>query len=103
MSRPHAAEPAALRMPLPPLCAHRPAALAPIAVLLLTALGCARGGDSGTGAYDVLVRVQRSGVRRTVRCDTCGWRKGARFLARPKAVEHLAEAHQATVDPAAAS
>ncbi|MFF7259884.1 hypothetical protein ACFZCL_06250 [Streptomyces sp. NPDC008159] len=48
-----------------------------------------------------VVRVQRSGVQRTIRCDTCGWRKGAQFLPWLKAQEHLAEAHQATVDPAA--
>jgi hypothetical protein len=47
------------------------------------------------------VRVRRSGVQRTIRCDTCGWRKGAQFLPWLKAEEHLAEAHQATVDPTA--
>ncbi|WP_340379734.1 hypothetical protein U5640_30605 [Streptomyces sp. SS7] len=51
-----------------------------------------------------VVRVRRAGVRRTIECDTCGWRKGARFLPRLtralKAADHLAEAHQATVDPA---
>jgi hypothetical protein len=26
------------------------------------------------------VRVRRSGVQRTIRCDTCGWRRGAQFL-----------------------
>ncbi|WP_159767300.1 hypothetical protein [Streptomyces sp. HM190] len=46
-----------------------------------------------------VVRVQRTGVQRTIRCDTCGWRKSAQFLPRLKAQEHLAEAHQATVDP----
>ncbi|MGY5101469.1 hypothetical protein ACWC19_12830, partial [Streptomyces sp. 900105245] len=24
-----------------------------------------------------VVRVQRAGVQRTIRCDTCGWRRGA--------------------------
>ncbi|MCC5476111.1 hypothetical protein ACWDZ8_07995 [Streptomyces sp. NPDC003233] len=48
-----------------------------------------------------VVRVQRTGVQRTIRCDTCGWRRGAQFLPWLKAEEHLAEAHQATVDPAA--
>ncbi|MGC9538439.1 hypothetical protein [Streptomyces sp. UG1] len=46
-----------------------------------------------------VVRVLRKGAQRTVRCDTCGWRKGAQFLPWLKAQEHLAEAHQATVDP----
>lgn len=46
-----------------------------------------------------VVRVLRAGPRRTLRCDTCGWRKGAQFLPWPKAAKHLAEAHQATVDP----
>lgn len=45
------------------------------------------------------VRVLRKGPQRTIRCDTCGWRKGAQFLPWLKAEEHLAEAHQATVDP----
>ncbi|MGC0377431.1 hypothetical protein [Streptomyces sp. SAI-229] len=45
------------------------------------------------------VRVQRTGVQRTLRCDTCGWRASARFLPWPKAQEHLTRAHQATVDP----
>ncbi|CAL9453006.1 hypothetical protein SUDANB176_02482 [Streptomyces sp. enrichment culture] len=49
-----------------------------------------------------VVRVRRSGVRRTLRCDTCGWRRGAPFLPRLRAQEHLADAHQATVDPGAA-
>ncbi|GAA2258111.1 hypothetical protein GCM10010145_28070 [Streptomyces ruber] len=48
------------------------------------------------------VRVGRTGVRRTLTCDTCGWHAGARFLPWPKAEEHLARAHQATVDPTAA-
>jgi hypothetical protein len=47
-----------------------------------------------------VVRVQRTGVQRTIRCDTCGWRRSAQFLPWLKAEEHLAEAHQATVDPA---
>ncbi|MER7933246.1 hypothetical protein AB0N99_34615 [Streptomyces sp. NPDC093272] len=45
------------------------------------------------------VRVRRTGVQRTIRCDTCGWRQSAQFLPWLKAEEHLAEAHQATVDP----
>ncbi|MCK8431773.1 hypothetical protein G3I77_01665 [Streptomyces sp. D2-8] len=49
-----------------------------------------------------VVRVHRTGVQRTIRCDTCGWRRGAQFLPWLKAEEHLAEAHQATVDPTAA-
>lgn len=47
-----------------------------------------------------VVRVRRAGVRRTIECDTCGWREGAHFLPWLKAADHLAEAHQATVDPA---
>ncbi|MFE6283587.1 hypothetical protein [Streptomyces sp. NPDC057877] len=47
-----------------------------------------------------VVRVERRGVQRTIRCDTCGWRQGAQFLPWLKAEEYLAEAHQATVDPA---
>ncbi|WP_133911777.1 hypothetical protein [Streptomyces sp. NBC_00582] len=46
-----------------------------------------------------VVRVRKAGVQRTIECDTCGWRKGAQFLPWLKAAEHLAEAHQATVDP----
>ncbi|MFF7351385.1 MULTISPECIES: hypothetical protein [Streptomyces] len=49
-----------------------------------------------------VVRVLRTGVQRTIRCDTCGWRRGAQFLPWLKAEEHLAEVHQATVDPATA-
>ena len=45
-----------------------------------------------------VVQVQRKGAQRTIRCDTCGWRKGAQFLPWLKAEEHLAEEHQATVD-----
>jgi hypothetical protein len=48
-----------------------------------------------------VVRVQRTGVQRSIRCDTCGWRKAAQFLPWLKAEEHLTEAHQATVDPTA--
>ncbi|MFR9799572.1 hypothetical protein ACL02U_27315 [Streptomyces sp. MS06] len=48
-----------------------------------------------------VVRVGRTGGRRTLSCDTCGWRRGAQFLPWLKAEEHLAGAHQATVDPAA--
>jgi hypothetical protein len=48
-----------------------------------------------------VVRVQKSGVRRSLMCDTCGWSKDAQFLPWLKAEEHLAEAHQATVDPTA--
>ncbi|MFF7854135.1 hypothetical protein [Streptomyces sp. NPDC007904] len=50
-----------------------------------------------------IVRVHGAGVQRAIRCDTCGWRRGAQFL--PwwlKAEEHLEAAHQATVNPAAA-
>ncbi|MDN0201067.1 hypothetical protein [Streptomyces sp. S.PNR 29] len=49
-----------------------------------------------------VVRVLRSGLQRRIRCDTCGWRRGAPFQPLLKAAEHLAEAHQATVDPRAA-
>ncbi|MET7847919.1 hypothetical protein [Streptomyces avermitilis] len=49
-----------------------------------------------------IVHVQRAGVQRVIRCDTCGWRQGAQFLPWLKAEEHLAEAHQATVDPTGA-
>nr|WP_229815940.1 hypothetical protein [Streptomyces lucensis] len=68
----------------------------------------ARGdGASEVGRWDRhgrkhVVRVRRSGVRRTMSCDTCGWRQGARLRPLPKAERHLAEAHQATVDPAGA-
>ncbi|MFI0810299.1 hypothetical protein [Streptomyces echinatus] len=48
-----------------------------------------------------VVHVVRTGVQRTIRCETCGWRRGAQFLPWLKAEEHLAEAHQATVDPTA--
>ncbi|WP_053851451.1 hypothetical protein [Streptomyces sp. NRRL B-24085] len=46
-----------------------------------------------------VVQVERKGAQRTIRCDTCGWRRAAQFLPWLKAEEHLAEAHQATVDP----
>jgi hypothetical protein len=46
-----------------------------------------------------VVRVRRAGVQRTIGCDTCGRRQGAQFLPWLKAEQHLAEAHQATVDP----
>ncbi|KES05588.1 hypothetical protein BU52_18880 [Streptomyces toyocaensis] len=49
-----------------------------------------------------IVRALRTGVQRTIRCDTCGWRTGAQFLPWLKAQEHLEAAHQATVDPTAA-
>ncbi|GLW45779.1 hypothetical protein Stsp02_14410 [Streptomyces sp. NBRC 14336] len=49
-----------------------------------------------------VVRVRRTGVQRTVRCDTCGWRISAQFLPWLKAEEHLAVEHQATVNPAEA-
>ncbi|MEU8676253.1 hypothetical protein [Streptomyces sp. NPDC048560] len=48
-----------------------------------------------------IVRVSKSGMQRQLSCETCGWRKGAQFLPWLKAQEHLAEAHQATVDPTA--
>lgn len=49
------------------------------------------------------VRVQHTGARRVIRCDTCDWHKPAQFLPWLKAEEHLAEAHGATVDPTLAS
>ncbi|MFE7354275.1 hypothetical protein ACFU8Q_13980 [Streptomyces sp. NPDC057543] len=48
-----------------------------------------------------IVHVTKSGMQRQLNCDTCGWRKGVQFLPWLKAEEHLAEAHQATVDPTA--
>ena len=39
-----------------------------------------------------IVRVRRTGVQRTIRCDTCGWHRGAQFLPWLKAEEHLADA-----------
>ncbi|MEU5519656.1 hypothetical protein ACIQCD_23295 [Streptomyces sp. NPDC093250] len=50
-----------------------------------------------------VVRVRRGGAWRTLSCDTCGWRRGAPFLPRLRlqAQDHLADAHQATVDPTA--
>ncbi|MFF2525475.1 hypothetical protein [Streptomyces liangshanensis] len=47
-----------------------------------------------------VVRVQKSGVLRSLACDTCDWRINAQFLPWLKAEEHLTEAHQATVNPA---
>jgi hypothetical protein len=46
-----------------------------------------------------VVHVLRKGPQRMISCETCGWRKTAQFLPWLKAEEHLAEAHQATVDP----
>ncbi|MFF7048592.1 hypothetical protein ACFY94_09545 [Streptomyces griseorubiginosus] len=46
-----------------------------------------------------VVHVLRKGPQRTISCETCGWRRAAQFLPWLKAEEHLAEAHQATVDP----
>lgn len=40
-------------------------------------------------------------MQRALSCDTCDWRKGVQFLPWLKAEEHLAQAHQATVDPTA--
>jgi hypothetical protein len=48
-----------------------------------------------------VVHVRKAGVQRALTCDTCGWRKATQFLPWLKAEEHLAEAHQATVDPGA--
>ncbi|WP_416755660.1 hypothetical protein ACMAVT_23115 [Streptomyces sp. FW42] len=48
------------------------------------------------------VHVHRTGVQRTIKCGTCGWRRSAQFLPWLKAQEHLEQAHQATVDPTAA-
>ncbi|MBO0516425.1 hypothetical protein [Streptomyces beijiangensis] len=48
-----------------------------------------------------VVHVQKSGMQRALTCDTCGWRKATQFLPWLKAEEHLADAHQATVDPGA--
>lgn len=48
-----------------------------------------------------VVHVRKSGPRRQLSCETCGWRRTAQFLPWLKAEEHLAEAHQATVDPTA--
>ncbi len=50
-----------------------------------------------------VVQVAKSGIQRMLTCDTCGWRKAAQFLPWLKAEEHLAEAHQATVDPSVGS
>ncbi|MEV0324343.1 hypothetical protein ACIBKX_04280 [Streptomyces sp. NPDC050658] len=46
-----------------------------------------------------VVRVQKAGVQRQLTCDTCGWARKVQFLPWLKAEEHLAEEHQATVDP----
>ncbi|MFF7276537.1 hypothetical protein [Streptomyces griseorubiginosus] len=46
-----------------------------------------------------VVQVLRKGPQRMISCGTCGWRRAAQFLPWLKAQEHLAEAHQATVDP----
>ncbi|WP_405463025.1 hypothetical protein OG333_10760 [Streptomyces anulatus] len=48
-----------------------------------------------------VVLVRKSGVTRQLTCSTCEWRRPAQFLPWLKAEEHLAEAHQATVDPTA--
>ncbi|MEW2098232.1 hypothetical protein AB0882_18360 [Streptomyces sp. NPDC012485] len=48
-----------------------------------------------------VVQVRKSGTRRQLTCETCGWCKGAQFLPWLKAEEHLTEAHQATIDPTA--
>jgi hypothetical protein len=48
-----------------------------------------------------IVHVTRTGAQRLMNCDTCGWRKKVQFLPWLKAEEHLAEEHQATVDPTA--
>ncbi|MGW2837797.1 hypothetical protein ACWCWD_08355 [Streptomyces sp. NPDC001493] len=47
------------------------------------------------------VHVRKSGVQRLLTCATCDWRKAAQFLPWLKAQEHLAEAHQAVIDPGA--
>ncbi|MEU8955351.1 hypothetical protein AB0C93_13700 [Streptomyces sp. NPDC048518] len=46
-----------------------------------------------------VVQVQKAGGQRQLSCATCGWRRKAQFLPWLKAEEHLAEEHQATVDP----
>ncbi|GHH87000.1 hypothetical protein GCM10018793_61060 [Streptomyces sulfonofaciens] len=46
------------------------------------------------------VRVQRTGARRVIECETCGWHRPAQFLPWLKAEEHLAQTHRATVDAA---
>ncbi|MCX5140145.1 MULTISPECIES: hypothetical protein [unclassified Streptomyces] len=48
-----------------------------------------------------VVHVKKSGVQRQLSCATCDWRKAVQFLPWLKAEEHLADAHQATVDPTA--
>lgn len=47
-----------------------------------------------------IVHVRKSGVRRQLSCDTCGWSERVQFLPWLKAGEHLADAHRATVDSA---
>ncbi|MFF0017059.1 hypothetical protein [Streptomyces sp. NPDC005374] len=51
--------------------------------------------------HEHVVHVLRKGTQRTISCDTCGWRRAAQFLPWLKAEEHLAQVHQATVDPSA--
>lgn len=46
-----------------------------------------------------VVRVSRSGVQRALDCGTCDWAVRVQFLPWLKAEEHLAQVHQATVDP----
>ncbi|MFF8501990.1 hypothetical protein ACF07L_15290 [Streptomyces anulatus] len=48
-----------------------------------------------------VVLVRKSGMARQLTCSTCAWQRPAQFLPWLKAEEHLAEAHQATVDPTA--
>ncbi|MEI5033339.1 hypothetical protein N7925_25260 [Streptomyces sp. CA-278952] len=48
-----------------------------------------------------VVQVRKSSVTRQLTCSTCAWQRPAQFLPWLKAEEHLAEAHQATVDPTA--
>lgn len=48
-----------------------------------------------------VVHVQKAGMQRSLTCGSCDWVKNAQFLPWLKAEEHLAEAHQATVDPTA--
>ncbi|MEU1599015.1 hypothetical protein ABZ468_40950 [Streptomyces sp. NPDC005708] len=50
--------------------------------------------------HEHVVRVEGTGAKRKIRCDSCGWRKSAQFLPWLKAEEHLAEEHQATEDRA---
>ncbi|MEB3964514.1 hypothetical protein OKJ48_30425 [Streptomyces kunmingensis] len=50
-----------------------------------------------------VVWIERVGLRRRLTCETCGWRRPARFLPwirqALEAREHLEREHQATVDP----